>query len=196
MRLIGLADFIRRIRKTFVSTTAMFLLAVEFFSFAVPAGQVRPVFPEKAQAFPLSQVRLLDGPFRDAMQRDEKYLLSLDPERLLHTFRLNAGFPSNARPLGGWEAPMVELRGHSLGHYLSALSLMYASTGNAQLKQRADYIVAELAKRQSNAPAAGFHAGYLSAFPESFIDRLEARREVNRHRPTRRPRTGQRIRGC
>jgi hypothetical protein len=161
-----------------VFTAAILLSAAEFSSIGVPTGPVRPVIPEKAQSFPLSQVRLLDGPFRDAMLRDEKYLLSLDPDRLLHMFRLNAGLPSTARPLGGWEAPVVELRGHSLGHYLSALSLMYASTGNTPLKQRVGYIVAELAKCQSNAPAAGFHAGYLSAFPESFIDRVETRRNV------------------
>jgi DUF1680 family protein len=178
MRVNGLADFIRCTRRTFVSTVAILLCAAEFFPFAVPASPVQTVIPEKVQSFPLSQVRLLDGPFREAMLRDQKYLLSLDPDRLLHTFRLNVGLPSNARPLDGWEAPMVELRGHSLGHYLSALSLMYASTGNAPLKQRVDYIVDELARCQRNAAGAGFHAGYLSAFPESFIDRVEARRDV------------------
>ena len=131
-----------------------------------------------AEPFALPDVRLLDGPFRDAMLRDEKYLLALDPDRLLHDFRVNAGLPSSAKPLGGWEAPGCELRGHSLGHYLSALSLMYASTGDAELKRRADYIVAELAQCQSNSPAAGFHAGYLSAFPESFIDRVEQGKPV------------------
>ena len=131
-----------------------------------------------AEPFPLTDVRLLDGPFRDAMLRDQKYLLSLDPDRLLHTFRLNVGLPSSAKPLGGWEEPKGELRGHSLGHYLSALSLMYASTGDARFKQRADYIVGVLAQCQSNSPAAGFHEGYLSAFPESFIDRVEQSKPV------------------
>ena len=65
-----------------------------------------------------------------------------------------------------------------LGHYLSALSLMYASTGDAELKQRVDYLVAGLAECQSNSVSAGFHAGYLSAFPESFIDRVENRKPV------------------
>jgi hypothetical protein len=130
------------------------------------------------EPFPLTDVRLLDGPFRDAMLRDQKYLLALEPDRLLHTFRVNVGLPSSAQPLGGWEEPKGELRGHSLGHYLSALSLMYASTGDAVFKQRADYIVGELAKCQSNSPAAGFHEGYLSAFPESFIDRVEQGKRV------------------
>jgi DUF1680 family protein len=104
--------------------------------------------------------------------------LSLDPDRLLRNFRVNVGLPTDAKPYGGWEAPNCELRGHSLGHYLSALSLMYASTGDAEFKQRADYIVGVLAQCQSNAPAAGFHEGYLSAFPESFIDRVEQSKPV------------------
>ena len=134
--------------------------------------------PRVAEPFPMTDVRLLDGPFREAMLRDQKYLLALEPDRLLHTFRVNVGLPSQAKPLGGWEEPTCELRGHSLGHYLSALSLMYASTGDAEYKRRVDYIVGELAKCQSNSPRAGFHEGYLAAFPESFIDRVEQSRPV------------------
>jgi len=144
----------------------------------IVGGPVTPVVPRQAQPFPLPQVRLLDGPFRDAMLRNEKYLLSLDPDRFLHTFRVNVQLPSNAKPYGGWEAPNTEIRGHAFGHYLSALSLTYASTGDEKFKQRVGYIVAELAKCQSNSPAAGFHAGYLSAFPESFIDRVETGKPV------------------
>src|SRR5512134_4000493 len=98
-----------------------------------------------ARAFPLTDVRLLDGPFLDAMRRDQAYLLQLDTDRLLHTFRLNAGLPSSAAPLGGWEAPDVELRGHSLGHFLTANALMYAATGDGRFKSRADHVVSELA---------------------------------------------------
>src|SRR5262249_20678296 len=121
--------------------------------------------------------RLLDGPFKQANQLDQQYLLSLDPDRLLHMFRVNAGLPSAAKPLGGWEAPDVELRGHTTGHYLSALALMYAATGDARFKTRADQIVAALAEIQA-AQAKKFHAGYLSAFPEEFFDRVEARQRV------------------
>ena len=67
----------------------------------------------------------------------EKYLLALEPDRLLHTFRLNAGLPSTAKPLGGWEEPKGELRGHFVGHYLSACALMYASTGDERFKAKA-----------------------------------------------------------
>ncbi len=139
---------------------------------------VTPVVAGAAQPFPLAEVRLLRGPFYDAMVRDQKYLLFLEPDRLLRNFRTNVGLPVTAKPYGGWESPDCEVRGHSLGHYLSALCLMYASTGDPQYKQRADYIVTQLALCQAAAPAAGFHAGYLSAFPESFIDRVEARQRV------------------
>ena len=144
-----------------------------------PAGApVAPVVAGQAQPFALSQVRLLPGPFYDAMLRDQKYLLSLDPDRLLLNFRVNVGLPATATPYGGWEDPTCELRGHALGHYLSALSLMYAGTGDARYKKRVDYIVSQLAICQAASPAAGFHPGYLSAFPESFIDRVEQRKPV------------------
>jgi uncharacterized protein len=147
---------------------------------ATPAAPepVSPVVSFKALPFPLQDVRLLDGPFREAMLRDQAYLLALDPDRLLHNFRVNVGLPSAAKPLGGWEAPDVELRGHTVGHYLSALALMYASTGDERFKARGDLMVAELAKVQQAASAKGYHAGYLSAFPEELFDRVEARQRV------------------
>jgi len=148
------------------------------FISAALADSVTPAVSRQVQPFRLQEVRLLESPFSEAMFRDYKYLLSLDPDRLLHTFRLNVGLPSSAKPLGGWEEPTVELRGHTIGHYLSALSLMYASTGDPQLKRRVDYVVIELGKCQDNSPAAGFHEGYLSAFPESFIDRVEQGKRV------------------
>jgi DUF1680 family protein len=134
--------------------------------------------PPPVEMFPLRDVRLLEGPFRDAQRRDLAYLLRLDPDRLLHTFRLNAGLPTTARPYGGWEAPAVELRGHSLGHYLTACALLYEATGDERLRSRALAIVAELRKVQQALPARGMHPGYLSAFPEEFFDRVEARRAV------------------
>jgi uncharacterized protein len=139
---------------------------------------VRDKASPAAQPFALEDVRLLDGPFRQAQLRDAQYLLQLDADRLLHTFRVNAGLPSTAKPLGGWEAPQVELRGHTLGHYLSACALMYASTGDERFKTRSDRIVAELTKIQQAMPARGYHEGYLSAFPEEFFDRVDARKPV------------------
>ncbi len=142
----------------------------------VPGRQLKAKIqaPGKAEPFALSDVRLLDGPFREAMNRDAKYLLSLDADRLLHTFRANAGLPSDAKPLGGWESPKVELRGHFIGHYLSGCALVYASTGDEKLKERAALMVRELAKCQESLGS----SGYLSAFPESFIDRVETTGKV------------------
>ena len=150
-------------------------LAAARDSHATPAAAAVAL---KARPFPLTDVRLLDGPFRDAMLRDQKYLLELDPDRLLHNFRVNVGLPSTAKPLGGWEAPDVELRGHSVGHYLSALALMFASTGDERFKARGDLMVAELAKVQQASLSRGYHEGYLSAFPEELIDRVDARQRV------------------
>ncbi len=127
----------------------------------------------QAEPFPLTAVRLLDGPFKHAQELDLKYLLSLDPDRLLHTFRLNAGLPTTAKPLGGWEEPKGELRGHFPGHYLSACALMYASTGDERLKQKAGAIVRGLAECQNK-----IGTGYLSAYPEEFFDRVEKRQRV------------------
>lgn len=127
--------------------------------------------PLKALAFPLDRVRLLEGPFREALEREHEYLLRVDNDRLLHNFRVAAGLPSTAAPLSGWEEPGCELRGHFAGHYLSACALMYASTGDERLKKKAASLVDDLAKCQ--APN-----GYLSAFPEEFIDRVEAGKRV------------------
>jgi DUF1680 family protein len=143
-----------------------------------PDLPVRSVVPLRAVPFALADVRLLDGPFREAQLRNRDYLLSLDTARLLHTFRLSAGLPSAAQPLGGWEAPDVELRGHSLGHFLSASALTYAATGDAAVRARGEAVVEELARCQEASPRRGYRAGYLSAFPESFIDRVVARERV------------------
>src|SRR5262249_50211209 len=132
----------------------------------------------KASPFDLKNVRLLDGPFRNAMLRDQQYLLSIDVDRLLHNFRETAGLPSSAKPLGGWEAPNVELRGHSAGHFLSPCALMYSSTGDDRFKTKTNLLVAELAKVQQAMPSRGFNPGYLSAYPEEFFDRVDKAQRV------------------
>lgn len=161
---------------TFSVTFCQFLLADGF----VETGKIKvnPAVPIKAMPFPLDQVRLLDGPFNDNMIRDKKYLLELDSNRLLNQFRVTSGLPTATEPYGGWESPKRELRGHSIGHYLTALCLMYASTGDAELKERVDYLVAELAKCQETMPSQGYNKGFLSAYPESFFDRVDACKPV------------------
>src|SRR5207245_1954591 len=84
--------------------------------------------------FPLSSVRLLDGPFKKAQQTDMKYMLSLDPDRLLAPYLREAGIKPKAESYGNWEN--TGLDGHIGGHYLSALSLMYASTADPEIKKR------------------------------------------------------------
>src|SRR5690606_24017678 len=114
----------------------------------------------KAKPFGLKQVRLLDGLFKDAMERDSAYLLGLEVDRLLVNFRVAAGLPTTAKPVGGWEDPSCELRGHSLGHYLTACALMYASSGDERFKERVDYTVAQLGLCQDALPARGYNRGF------------------------------------
>lgn len=120
------------------------------------------------KAFAPGQVRLLDSPFRKAMEAEGRYILSLDPDRLLHTFRLTAGLPSTAEKLAGWEAPDCGLRGHFSGHYLSACALMYRATGDTRYRDRAERMVSALSECQR-----ALGTGYLSAFPSSDFDKLE-----------------------
>src|SRR6266851_6550703 len=99
--------------------------------------------PWRVRPFPMQQVRLGEGPCKAAMEADRQYLHSLPTDRLLHTFRTNAGIPSSAPALGGWEAPDCELRGHYAGgHYLSAVALMYASPGDEALNKNGDIVLA------------------------------------------------------
>ena len=126
-----------------------------------------------ALPFDLHDVRLRPGIALDALNVNRRYMMSLEPDRLLHMFRLTAGLPSRAEPYYGWEAPENELRGHFVGHYLSACALMAAQTGDTAVKSRGDLLVAELAKCQQ-----AHGNGYLSAFPTEFFDRLRAGQRV------------------
>ncbi len=121
--------------------------------------KVKPVVPIKAYAFDLKDVKLLEGsPLKHAMQMDSAYLLLLDQNRLLHRFYKNAGLPTKGEVYGGWESE--GLSGHTMGHYLSAISMMYASTANIEFKKRVDYIVDELGRCQ-----AARKTGYVGAIP-------------------------------
>ena len=144
------------------------------FGNAAP-GPVHEAVDTKLKAFPLSQVRLRPGIFLDQMESNQSFIESLPNDRLLHTFRLTAGIPSTAEPLGGWEHPRGELRGHFAGgHVLSAIALLHAATGDDAIKQKGDVLVAELAKCQQKLN----QDGYLSAYPTSFYDRLKEGKRV------------------
>ncbi|HEX4634309.1 MAG TPA: beta-L-arabinofuranosidase domain-containing protein [Gemmatimonadales bacterium] len=117
--------------------------------------------------FDIHQVSVAPGLFRDGLELNRRFLLAQDPDRLLHMFRITAGLPSTAEPLGGWEAPNNELRGHYTGHYLSACALASASLPAPEFADRGGHLVAELGKCQQ-----ALGTGYLSAFPEEVFDRL------------------------
>lgn len=94
---------------------------------------------DKLSVFPLSSVQLLNSPFKDAQQTDLEYMLQLDPDRLLAPFLKEAGIPPKKENYGNWEN--TGLDGHIGGHYLSALSNMYAATGNKEVLRRLNYMV-------------------------------------------------------
>ena len=120
--------------------------------------KIMPVVPLQAQPFNLHEVRLLDGPFKTGQDIGANYLLSLEPDRLLAGFRTEAGLKPKAEKYGGWEA--LGIAGHTLGHYLSACAIAWASTGDKQFLDRVTYLVDELAECQK---AEG--NGYVAAIP-------------------------------
>lgn len=123
-----------------------------------PDMKIKPAVTVKLRQFPLEDVRLLESPFKHAMELDGKYLLSIEPDRLLAGFRETAGLTPKAKQYGGWETG--SLAGHTLGHYLTACSQMYASTGDKRYLERVNYIVDELETCQN---ANG--NGYIAAIP-------------------------------
>jgi len=106
--------------------------------------------------FPLSAVRLTASPFLEAQQTDLRYIMALDPDRLMAPFLREAGLPLKQPTYGNWES--TGLDGHMGGHYLSALALMYAATGDADVLKRLNYCIAEL-KRCQQANGDGYIGG-------------------------------------
>lgn len=114
-----------------------------------PFEVIKDAVPYQALPLPLSDVRLTGGPLKHAQELDAAYLLQLEPDRMLYYLRKRAGLePKAAEGYGGWDGPGRQLTGHIAGHYLSAVSYMYAATGDARFKERADYIVKELKEIQ------------------------------------------------
>ena len=130
-------------------------------------GREAPV-ADKARPLPLSAVRLTGGPLKRAQELDASYLLSLQTDRLLSSYRKLAGLAPKAEPYSGWDAGGRNLTGHIAGHYLSAVSLMFAATGDQRFKQRADAIVDEL-KAVQDAHGDGF-AGALEGVKQAFAE--------------------------
>lgn len=126
-----------------MGTTAVALLSVGEHAL----GKATATLPAKAKPLPLSAVRLLPSAYATAVEVNRAYLLRLSADRFLHNFMVYAGLPAKAPIYGGWESDTIA--GHTLGHYLTALVLMHAQTGDTECRARADYIVAELARAQA-----------------------------------------------
>lgn len=131
------------------------------------------VAPLQVKSFDLKDIRLLPSRFRDNMLRDSAWMTSIDVNRLLHSFRTNAGVAAGreggymtVKKLGGWESLDCELRGHTTGHLLSAYALMYAASGSEVFRLKGDSLVNGLTEVQN-----ALSGGYLSAFPEELIHR-------------------------
>jgi uncharacterized protein len=120
--------------------------------------RVQPAAPPQARPFPLGDVRVLEGPFKEGQDAAVRWLLSLEPDRFLANFRTEAGLEPKAEHYPGWERQGVS--GHSAGHYLSACAIGYAVTGDRRFSERVAYLVRELAECQA---AQG--DGYVAAIP-------------------------------
>ncbi|MDG4785328.1 glycoside hydrolase family 127 protein [Micromonospora sp. WMMD1102] len=143
-------------------------------SAAVPPA--RPDIGVSAYPFELGQVRLTSSRWLDNQNRTMNYLRFVDVNRMLYNFRANHRLSTNgAATNGGWDAPNFPFRTHMQGHFLTAWAQGWAVLGDTTCRDRANQMVAELARCQANNSAAGFNAGYLSGFPESDFTALEAR---------------------
>src|SRR5690606_5401915 len=118
-----------------------------------------------SNTFPPSDVVLLDGPFKHARELNIQHLLKYDVDRLLAPYRKEAGLEPKAESYENW----IGLDGHVGGHYLSAMAMNYATTGNPECKERMDYMLTELnACQEANAqnyPEWG--VGYVGGVPGS-----------------------------
>ena len=124
----------------------------------------------KAKPFPNASITLNPSWIKQREELNTAYLKSLDPDQLLHNFRVNAGLPSDVEPLEGWEAPYIGLRGHFTGHCLSAVLNLVEKYKDPIFTQRLDYMIDELYKCQQ-----ALGNGYLSAFPEKDFEVLETK---------------------
>ncbi|MGG4046990.1 beta-L-arabinofuranosidase domain-containing protein [Paenibacillus favisporus] len=114
--------------------------------------------------------------FQAAQNRSLAFLKSVNDDQMLYNFRAAAGLDTKDAPeMLGWDSPDCLLRGHTSGHYLSALALCYAATGDRDIKKKAEYMIGSLEECQrafSTKP--GYHVGFLSGYSEEQFDRLES----------------------
>ncbi|HEY2960868.1 MAG TPA: beta-L-arabinofuranosidase domain-containing protein [Pyrinomonadaceae bacterium] len=130
-------------RKTLVGALVVLLLTS-----AAQAQAIKNAIPDVARPLPLSSVRVTGGPLKRAQDLDAAYLLKLEPDRMMAYYRKRAGLQPKAEGYPGWDGDGRNLTGHIAGHYLSAVSLMFAATGDPRFKERADYLVKEMKEVQ------------------------------------------------
>lgn len=130
----------------------------------------------KLKAIPVNQIRLRNSLFKERYDLNRKYLISLDSDKLLQNFYFEAAISKGDHPMvtseknyddfyWGWDTPSNQLRGHFLGHWLSAAAYAYAATNDLELKTKADLIVNELALCQEN------NGGeWAASIPEKYFD--------------------------
>src|ERR1035437_3801513 len=156
----GFDDRIRKRAGTSIVSALALPLFAWFSAFTVQSSEPQ-VVATPAQILSLTSVRLLEGPFADAVKANRTYLLALEPDRLLAPYLREAGLEPKAKPYGNWESS--GLAGHTGGHYLSALSTMIASgadTPDGELRRRLNYMISELERCQK---ASG--DGYVGGVP-------------------------------
>ena len=154
-----------------ISRSEFFQLVAGGSAWLVSSGfaqKIQLAVADAARPLPLTAVRLTGGPLQHAQDLDAKYLLSLEPDRMLAFYRKLAGLEPKAAGYTGWDNEGRQLTGHIAGHYLSAVSLMWAATGDVRFKQRADYIVSEL-KVVQDKHGDGF-AGALQGVKAAFAE--------------------------
>lgn len=139
------------------------------------AEQREPAGLHRIAHFEPDRVRLIEGsPFKERQELYRTlYLRGLDPDRLLAPFFHNARLPWEAKRYPGWDSGFIE--GHMAGHYLSATSRMYAATGDPSYKDKVEHIITGLKKCRDALDRREAHPGYLSAFPVSKLEQLEAK---------------------
>ncbi len=154
-----------------ISRNEFFQLVIGGSTWLVSSGfvqRIKMAAPAVARPLPLTAVRLTGGPLKHAQDLDAAYLLSLVPDRMLAFYRKHAGLAPKDAGYTGWDNEGRQLTGHIAGHYLSAVSLMWAATGDARFKQRADYIVSEM-KVVQDKNGDGF-AGALQGVRKAFAE--------------------------
>jgi len=126
----------------------------------MPEDVVKLAAPLRVLPFDAAVVRLQPGPFYDAQMRNARWLLSLQPDRMLSKFLANAGLSPKGETYGGWEN--TNIAGHTAGHYLSACAAMYRATGIVEFRTRVNYMVSELAVCQQHSAD-----GLITGMPHS-----------------------------